>query len=291
MEEFLQYIFSGLTNGTIYAVIAIGFSTLFAATDLINFAQGEFVMFGALCFMSFWNIFNIPLPLAFLLAVLVTGIIGVLFERLAIRPVRKPEPIVLIIITVGASIFFRGVGMLIWGKDAHSVEAFTSGDPVEIGGAYISQQSLWIIGIALLSVIGLNLFYNRTLTGKAMTACSINKKAASLLGIATERMTLFAFLLSGAMGGLAGVIISPITMSDYHMGTMLGIKGFCAAMLGGLGSFWGAVMGGLILGIMEAMAVGYISSSLRDAIAFMLLLLILYLKPTGIMGGKVSTRF
>jgi branched-chain amino acid transport system permease protein len=291
MQELLQYLFSGITSGAIYAVIALGFSVLFMATDLINFAQGEFVMLGALSFVSFWTGLHFPLALAFALAVLVVAVFGVLFERLAIRPVRKPHPITLIIITVGASIFLRGIGMLEWGKDAHSVPAFSHDQPVAIGGATLLPQSLWIVGIVLFLMLALQLFYKRTLTGKAMQACAIHRQAASLLGIPSQLMILLAFALSAVLGGVAGVIISPITMCSYDMGTMLGLRGFCAAMLGGLGSTWGAVLGGFLLGILEALGVGYISSGLKDAIAFLLLLLILYVRPSGLLGAKAVHRF
>lgn len=291
MQEFLQYLFSGLTNGAIYAVIALGFTMLYNATELINFAQGEFVMLGALALVSLWKGFGLPLPAAFLIAVLGVSVIGLLLERLAIRSVRKPHPIVLVIITVGASIFFRGISMMIWGKDAHTVPPFSEHAPFEVAGATLLPQSLWIMGIVLIIVFSLQIFYKRTLTGKAMQACAINKRAASLLGIPSERMVLLAFAISAAMGAVGGVIIAPITMSNYGMGTMLGLKGFCAAMLGGLGSSWGSVIGGLLLGILEALGVGFISSSLKDAIAFLLLLLILYVRPEGILGVKAVHRF
>ena len=289
MQELLQYIFSGITNGAIYAVIAVGFSMLYNATELINFAHGEFVMLGALGLVTFWNGLHLPLPLAFAASVILVACVGFLFERLALRMVAKPHPIVLVIITVGASIFLRGVGMLTWGKDPYSVDSFSSHAPIDIAGAKLLPQSLWIIGIVLLLIIGLYLFFRKTLTGKAMQACAINKTAAWLTGIPTGQMVLLAFVLSTSAGAVAGAIIAPITMCSYDMGTMLGLKGFCAAMLGGLGSLWGGLVGGFLLGILEALGVGYISSSLKDAIAFLLLLLILYVRPSGIiMAGSVK---
>jgi branched-chain amino acid transport system permease protein len=291
MQEFLQYLFSGLTNGAVYAVIALGFTMLYNATGLINFAQGEFVMLGALSLITLWKGFRLPLIAAFFLSVAAVSLVGLLMERLAIRTVRKPHPIVLVIITIGASILLRGFAMLIWGKDAHSVPSFSRHAPFEIGGATLLPQSLWIIGVVLIIVIALQLFYRKTLTGKAMEACAINKRAASLLGIPSERMVLLAFALSAGMGSTGGILIAPITMSSYDMGMMLGLKGFCAAMLGGLGSCWGAVLGGMLLGILEAMGVGFFSSGLKDAIAFFLLLLILYARPSGILGVKAVHRF
>ena len=202
MQEILQYFFSGVTNGAIYAIIALGFSMLFNTTGLINFAQGEFVMFGALCLISLWKGLNLPLIPAFLLTVLGVSLVGVALERLAIRSVRKPHPIVLVIITIGASIFFRGLAMLGWGKDAHSAPGFSNHPPLEVAGATLLPQSLWILCIVMLIVFGLQLFYKRTLTGKAMQACAISKKAASLLGIPSDRMVLLAFAVSAALGGV-----------------------------------------------------------------------------------------
>jgi branched-chain amino acid transport system permease protein len=290
-QELLQYLFSGITNGAIYAVIAIGFSMLYSSTELINFAHGEFVMLGALGLVTLWGGFGLPLPLAFVLTVFGVAITGILFERSAIRTVRKPDHIVLIIITVGASIFLRGMGMLIWGKDAYSVPAFSDHPPIDLAGARLLPQSIWIVLIALFCALLLHLFFRKTLTGKAMEATAINKKAAWLTGIPSEKMILLAFFFSTGMGAIAGVIIAPITMCSYDMGTMLGLKGFCAAMLGGLGSLWGSIIGGLLLGIMESFGVGLISSSLKDAIAFLLLLLILYIRPGGIIMAKDVKRF
>lgn len=290
-QELLQYLFSGLTNGAIYAVIAVGFSMLYSSTELINFAHGEFVMLGALSLVTLWGGIGLPLPLAFILTVFGVAFAGFLFERLAIRTVRKPDHIVLIIITVGASIFLRGMSMLVWGKDARSVPTFTDHAPLDIAGAKLLPQSIWIVLIALFCVILLHLFFRKTLTGKAMEATAISKKAAWLTGIPSEKMILLAFCFSTGMGAVAGIIIAPITMCSYDMGTMLGLKGFCAAMLGGLGSLWGSIIGGLLLGIMESFGVGFLSSSLKDAIAFMLLLLILYVRPGGIIMTKDVKRF
>jgi len=291
MQEILQYIFSGITSGAIYAVIAVGFSMLYNSTELINFAHGEFVMLGALSMVTLSGPMQLPLIPAFLVSVIGVACLGMLFERLAIRTVRHPNPIVLIIITVGASIFLKGLGMLIWGKDAHTIPPFTDHPPLDIAGAKLLSQSIWIVVIVLLMAAGLHLFYKKSLTGKAMEACAISQKAAWLVGIPSKFMTLLAFGLSTGMGAVAGVIIAPITMSSYDMGTMLGLKGFCAAMLGGLGSLWGSLIGGLLLGILESLGVGLVSSGLKDATAFMLLLFILYVRPSGIISSANVDRF
>jgi branched-chain amino acid transport system permease protein len=291
MQEILQYLFSGITNGAIYAVIAIGFSMLYSSTELINFAHGEFVMLGALCMVTFSGAMDLPLIPAIFLTITCIAIAGLVFERLAIRTVKHPEPIVLIIITVGASIFLRGVGMILWGKDAYSIPPFSSHPPIDIGGAKLLSQSIWIIVTFLIAAAGLQFFYKKTLTGKAMTANAISKRAAWIVGIPSKLMIMLAFGLSTAFGAVAGVIIAPITMSSYDMGTMLGLKGFCAAMLGGLGSLWGALIGGFLLGILEAFGVGFVSSGLKDATAFLLLLFILYVRPEGIISSADVKRF
>ncbi|MEZ4524895.1 MAG: branched-chain amino acid ABC transporter permease [Desulfobacterales bacterium] len=283
--------FSGITNGAIYAVIAVGFSMLYNATELINFAHGEFVMLGALGLVTLWTGFHLPLPLAFVLTVGAVSLIGLLFERLAIRTVRRPHPIVLVIITVGASIFLRGIAMIGWGKDSHSVPPFSGHEPLDIAGAKLLPQSIWILLITLVLVAGLWFFYQKTLTGKAMQATAISKRAAWLMGIPSEKMVLLAFVMSTGLGAAAGIIIAPITMCGYDMGTMLGLKGFCAAMLGGIGSLWGSLLGGFLLGVLESLGVGFFSSAIKDAIAFVLLLLILYFRPGGIIKSADVSRF
>ncbi len=291
MQELLQYLFSGITSGAIYAVIAIGFAMLYNATDLINFAHGEFVMLGGLGLVTLWGHLHLPLALAFPLVLAGVMLVGVLFERLAIRSAPKANPIVLVIITVGASIFFKGLAMLIWGKEAFSLPPFSQAGPITLGGARLLVQSLWILGIVVVLIVALHLFFHRTLTGKAMQACAISRKGAMIAGIPTHLMVLLAFALSTGSGAVAGMIISPVTLSSYDMGTMLGIKGFCAAMLGGLGSLWGALLGGLLLGILESLSVGYISSGVKDAVAFLLLLLVLYVRPQGLIAATSVKRF
>jgi branched-chain amino acid transport system permease protein len=291
MQEILQYLFSGITNGAIYAVIALGFSMLYSSTELINFAHGEFVMLGALGMVTLFSTFHLPLIPSIIITVVCVACAGLVFERLAIRTVRHPEPIVLIIITVGASIFLKGLAMIIWGKDAYSIPPFSSHPPFDISGAKLLAQSVWILIIFLLLAAGLHFFYKKTLTGKAMEACAISKRAAWIVGIPSKLMVLMAFGLSTAMGAVAGVIIAPITMCSYDMGTMLGLKGFCAAMLGGIGSLWGALIGGFLLGILEAFGVGFVSSGLKDATAFLLLLLILFVRPGGIISSADVKRF
>lgn len=291
MQEIIQYLFSGLTTGAIYAVIAVGLSMLYSSTELINFAHGEFVMVGAMGLVTLWVHLALPLPLAIIGTITLGCCLGLLFERFAIRTARHPQPIVLVIITVGASIFLRGVGMIVWGKDPFSVPSFSNHESMEILGAALLPQSIWIVGAALVLAGGLHFFLKKTLTGKAMVACAVNQKAAWLTGIPSEKMAVLAFAISTGCGAIAGIFIAPITMSSYDMGTILGLKGFCAAMIGGLGSLWGAFAGGILLGVLESLGAGLISSGLKDAIAFILLLLILYVRPGGLFSAQEAKRF
>ncbi len=288
ITELLQYLFSGLTNGAIYALIALGFSIIFNATSIINFAQGEFVMLGALAVISFYSL-GLALPLAFCLAVVAVTLMGLVFERLAIRPARDSTPISLIIITVGGGVLLKGLAMLFWGKDAYTLPPFSGQQPLSLAGATILPQSLWIFGLTILLVAALELFFRFTILGKAMRAASFNPVAARLVGIRVSQMVQLSFALSAGLGATAGVMIAPITMGVYDMGTMLGLKGFCAAVIGGLGSIFGGVLGGLVLGVAEAFASGLLSSGYRDAVAFLILLLVLFFRPQGLIGLR-STR-
>ncbi len=264
-------------------MVAFGFDIIYNATDIINFAQGEFVMLGGVITVSL-RAAHLPMPIAFVLAVLLATIIGMIFERLAIHPLKNASVITLIIITIGASIFIRGVAMLIWGKNALPLPPFSSDEPIRLGGATILPQSLWVLGISVIVVLALRFFFDHTIWGKAMRACAMNKRAARLVGISVPRMVLLSFALSAALGAIAGIIIAPISFTGYDVGMMLGLKGFCAAIIGGLGNSLGAVVGGIVLGILESLGAGLISSGYKDAIAFLILLVVLFIKPSGIMG-------
>jgi branched-chain amino acid transport system permease protein len=227
--------------------------------------------------------------LAVLIAALTVGLLAAVLERLAIRPARKASVITLIIITIGASILLRGIAMWQWGPDALPLRAFSGEKPILLGEAVVSPQYLWILGIVILTMLGLWLLGERTQIGKAMRACAINREAARLAGISASRMVLLSFALSGLLGGLAGAIVAPIAMGQYNMGTMLGLKGFSGAVLGGLGNPLGAALGGIILGVLETLGAGLSPSGwsgYKDAIAFAILLIVLVAKPSGILGKK-----
>jgi branched-chain amino acid transport system permease protein len=233
----------------------------------------------------------LPLGFSFLLAVLAVTLVGIALERFTIRPARSSNPIALIIITVGASIFLRGVAMMFWGKDSLGLRPFTGSAPIHFGGATLVPQSLWVLGVTVVVMAALQFFYKHTITGKAMRACAFNRRAAGLVGIGVNRMVLVSFALSAAIGAAAGIVIVPITLCGYDVGIMLGLKGFCAAVLGGLGSSPGSILGGFLLGVLEALGAGLISSGFKDAIAFFVLLLVLFIRPSGLLGSKEVKRF
>ncbi len=272
--------------GSIYAMVGLGFTIIYNATGLINLAQGEFVMFGGLIMVFLTATLRLPLILAFLVTLALVTVIGIIYERVFINPLKQASLITLLIVTVAVSIFFRGIAMFIWGKNPYSLPPFSSGQPIVIAGAAIQPQIFWVLGLSLLSVILMNLFFNRTITGKAMSACAGNRLAASLVGINVSQMILLSFALSATLGAIAGAAITPIALMEYDRGPLLALKGFCAAVLGGLGLGTGAVVAGFIIGIVESFSAGFISSGFKDAIALVILILVLFLKPSGIFGSE-----
>jgi branched-chain amino acid transport system permease protein len=289
-DQLLQYTLSGLSTGAIYALIGIGFSIIYNATGIINFAQGEFVMLGGMLTLFFIEVLKLPLWVAIPCAVAASTVAGMLFERLAIRPLRHPTPINLVIITIGGSILIRGLSMLLWGKDTHAIPPFSGEEPIAVGGATILPQHLWILGVTLVIIAANKFYFYHTISGKAMRACAYNRRAAGLVGIDVRRMVLFSFIISSAMGSVAGIIVAPLTMTAYDVGVMLGLKGFCAAIIGGMSGGVATVVGGLILGVLESLGAGLISSGYKDAIAFIILLLILFVRPQGLFGKAQSER-
>jgi branched-chain amino acid transport system permease protein len=288
-DQILQYTLSGLSTGAIYALIGLGFAIIYNSTSIINFAQGEFVMLGGMLTVFFHITMQLSLPLAIILAILIATAAGVMFERLAISPLKDADPLILVIITIGGSILIRGIAMLIWGKDTHALPMFSGEDPIILWGATIMPQNLWIFGITLIIITASRLFFHHSIIGKAMRACSFNRVASSLVGIDVKHMVLFSFIISSAMGAVAGIIIAPLTMTSYDVGIMLGLKGFCAAIIGGMSGGMGTVAGGLIVGVLESLGAGLISSGYKDAIAFIILLLILFIRPQGLfIKGEVE---
>jgi len=282
--QIFQFTLSGLTTGSTYALVAIGFSLIHNATGIVNFAQGEFVMLGGMFMITFYSFLRLPMALAFVLTIFCVAAVGFLLERGPVNQARSKEILILVMITVGASISIKGLSMMIWGKNPMTLPSFSGENPLIFLGAAIMPQSIWIFGITLFVVVALSYFFRGTMTGKAMRAVAASRKTALLSGISVDRMILLSFTLSGALGAAAGVILTPITTTSYDVGVMMGLKGFSAAILGGYGSMPGAVIGGLLLGVLESLGAGLISSEYKDALAFLILLIVLFFKPTGILG-------
>ena len=287
--ELAQYLLTGLTVGAVYALVALGFSIIYNASGVINFAQGEFVMIGGMSAVSL-TASGLPLAAAIPLAVVATTLAGLALEKLAVEPARGAPVVTLIIITIGASIFLRGLATIVWDKKLHALPAFTGERPIALFGATVVPQSLWVVGATLAIVVALWWFFGRTRLGKAMLATSHNRLAAQLVGINVRHVLFLAFGLSAALGALAGILTAPITLTSYDVGVMLGLKGFAAAILGGLGSGPGAVAGGLLLGVLESLSAGYVSSAYKDVIAFVILLGVLFVRPGGIAGVAAAER-
>jgi branched-chain amino acid transport system permease protein len=281
----LQYLLSGITKGSIYAVVAIGFNLIYSATGIINFAQGEFVMLGGMVAVTLAH--YVPLPVAVAGAVAIVALVGCLLELLLFRRLQRHSVLHLIIITIGLSIVIQEAALHIWDEKVRSLPYFTGNEvsSVRFLGAAISPQVLWVLGAVALVVLALQVFLRYTLQGRAMRACSSNPDAAMLSGINIPNMRTLSFGLSAALGALAGCVISPMTMTHYEMGGPLAIKGFAAAVLGGLGNPMAAVAGGLLVGVIESASVSRLPAVYNDVAAFAILLLVLFVRPHGLFGS------
>jgi len=350
LADILQYVFSGITIGAVYAMVGLGFTMVYNSTSIINFAQGEFVMLGGLLGVTAVGTlkgFGLPahvvIPIGFLIAVAGTTLVGMLVEKVAIEPtdhltifhyaaiavvayglcrlgelsfpvsvavaaaivagiyglfrktviqsMRNPSVLQLIIITIALSILLRGVAMFVFGKDPYYMDHFLTEEPINVLGATMLPQTLLIVVVIILVVIVVGLFYAFTITGKAMQACSFNRGIAKLMGINDRVMILLSFAMSAAVGSVAGYMVTPISLMDYDRGPMFALKGFGAAVLGGLGNGFGAVVAGFILGILEGLGAGLISSGYKDAISLIILLGVLFYKPSGLFGSTEVAKF
>ena len=283
-DQLLQFVIGGLSIGSIYVVVGLGFMIIYSVTRVVNFAQGEFVMLGAMITISFYKV-GLPLPLAILLSVSLTILIGLLFYQSIIYPIRGAPSFALILVTFGASIVIRGVAQLIWGTGPKHLPYFTRTDPIQISGAILNPQTLWVMMTTAILALGLFLFFRYTIVGKALMASAINAFLASLMGIKTEKMGFLAFGLAAGLAALGGAVMSPLTFPSPSIGIHLSVKGFTAALIGGLNRIEGVIVGGLALGILEALGAGFFSSGYKDAIALAILLVVLTFRRHGLLGG------
>jgi branched-chain amino acid transport system permease protein len=288
VDQLGNLLLSGLSTGSVYALVALGFNVIFKSTGAINFAQGEWVMMGGMVAATAYAA-SLPLGLSLLCALVVVTVIGLLSERLIIRRIGKPSPLSVTLVLIAIAICSKSLVMLALGKNPASLPGFSGSTPVLWMGLYIHPQTFWIVGITCAVMLATHWFFESTILGRAMRAVAAQPEAAALCGIEPRLAMALSFALAAAVGALAGAIITPMTLTSFDHGTVLGFKGFSAAMLGGLGSLPGALVGGVLLGTLEALAGGLISSHFKDAVAFVALLLTLFLRPSGLLGrGEVE---
>jgi branched-chain amino acid transport system permease protein len=280
VTDLLQLVFSGMAHGAVYGLVALGFVAIFSVREIVNLAQGEYAALAGLSAISAVAM-GVPLLMAVAVVVPMVVLVAVILERLCIAPVKRMTPLVSIILTLGISTALKAVMLLIWGPQARGLPAFP-GSNMMVAGVSIRSQELWILGIAAVVGAAVIWFYEHTLHGKALRACAEQPVAARLVGISPRTATMVAFAIAGFVGAVAGVAGSPIYFSSWEHGLALGLKGFVAATLGGLTSLRVAMFGGIMLGILENLVAGYIDTGFRDAVAFFVLLLVLLIRPQGL---------
>ncbi|MGA1861498.1 branched-chain amino acid ABC transporter permease [Deferribacter thermophilus] len=286
----MQFLYSGLTTGSIYVLVAIGFNIIYNTTGIVNFAQGEFVMIGGMLIYTTLSLFNVPMLLSFILTIILSFILGIISEKLFLNRVKLKNEINLITITLAIAIILRGLAMIIWGRDSLKVEPYIVEKTLNVPGGVITTNSLMVIIISIIIALSLSAFFKFNKYGKAFRACQIDTYAAANCGINVKNIKMLSFAIAGALGGIAGILITPITFVTYNDGIMSGLKGFSAAVLGGFGSFTGAIIGGYLLAILESFFALIFPSGFKDAFAFLVLLLVLFSFPNGIFGKKKADR-
>ena len=288
MAEWMQLLVTGITTGSVYALIALGYVTIYRTSRIVNLAQGAFVMFGAFFTFSFLDELGLPYWLAAILGLLCVVILSLVMYVLVLKPLVKISLVSIILATIGLSILFENLALIKWGGYPLYVPAFTGDEVVRIGGVAIQRQSLWVIGLMVVVLVLLYLLTNYTRIGKQMKATAADPGAASLSGVATGRMILLAFAISALIGALGGIATNPISGTMNVSGGVYALWGFVAAVLGGWGSTAGAVVGGLALGLIQNLSLGFVPAGNEDAIAYAILILFLYFRPTGILGVPSS---
>ena len=287
-DQLFQYLLSGVATGSVYAIVGIGFNIIYSSTGIINFAQGEFLMLGGMISISLSHL--MPLAAAVAIAVVVTGLVGVLLQLVFISWLKNPAVLRVIIITIGLSILVREASLHVWDEKVRALPFWTGSETTSLAvlGARVSPQVLWVLGACALMVGALFLFFRFTLTGRAMRACSSNATAARLCGIRTSSLVTLSFFIAAAMGALAGCVVSPLTQTQYDMGTSLAVKGFTCAVLGGLGNVTAAVAAGLLVGVLETASIVVLPLAYKDVVALAIMLAILFFRPAGLFGRRAQ---
>lgn len=285
----LQYLINGISQGSLYALVALGYTMVYGIIRLVNFAHGEFLMIGAMCGYYVLKA-DLPMPVAILAAMISAGVLAMIVERLVYRPIRKSGRVPALITAIGTSLFFEYSGQLVFGADPKTIPPFITETIFHYGEVNVSNIQLAIFFITMMVLLFLWWLTHYTKIGKAMRATSYNLQAAELMGINTNRIISFTFFLGAALAGLGGMLMGYTMSIEPLMGLNLGIKAFVAAVVGGIGVIPGAALGGFIIGIAENMVAGLYKSSFRDGVSFLLLILILLLKPSGILGKNVKEK-
>ena len=284
VTQWLQLVIAGITSGAIYALVGLGYVTIYRTSRVVNFAQGSFVMLGALFTYSLLSERGLPFWLAGILAVAAVVVVSVAMYFLVIAPIIKVSLVSMILVTVGVSLLLENLALVKWGGYGVGIPAFPGDRTLHLGTLTFEVQSLWVIGVALVLFLGLYLLANRTRVGKQMTATASDPLSAGLSGISTTRMIVLAFAISAAIGAIGGICVGSISPTSYATGGILGLAGFIAAIVGGWGSSSGAIVGGLTVGLAESLASGFLPGGYRSAVAYVLLIVILYFRPSGILG-------
>lgn len=280
----VQLIISGLAIGSVYALLALAMVLIHKATDVVNFAQGEMAMFTTfLCFALLHGL-GLPVLLVFLLSLPIGFLLGAVIERVIIQPIATDPPVNLLIVTIGLFIIFNNLAGAIWGYDPHTFPSLFSKEPMDLLGARVASNSVGMIVVAVLVMGALYLFFEKTREGTAMRAASMNRRAARLMGISVPRVWMMSWGLAGAIGGVAGVLTAPMTFLDFEMMVAVLLKAFAGAILGGFNSLPGAVLGGLVIGLLETMFGALVSTAFKDTFAFCIIILVLMIRPTGLFG-------
>ncbi len=286
----LQMLAAGLAMGSIYALVALGFVLIFNAVGVVNFAQGEFVMVPAFVAVALIEILKLPYPLIYLFTVLFMGLFGIVFQRIAYYPLRNRTFLPVVISTIGVSIFLKNGAQIVFGAEPRLMPRPTPADVLNLGGVFVDPQYVVIILVTAVLLIFQYYFFEKTPLGKKMQATAQDKDMARLLGIRVANMIIITFIYSSILGAIAGILVGPIFYVTKEMGAMLGLKAFCSTIVGGFGSVPGAILGGLFLGVVEVFASFYISSAYRDAFAFIILILVLLIRPQGFFGEKIAEK-
>lgn len=290
---FLSYLISGLGLGSVYAIIALGYSMVYGIAKMLNFAHGDIIMVGAYVIFFAINSFGLPLPVALILAVIICLVLGVVIERLAYKPLRQASSLSVLITAIGVSYFLQNGALLLWGSETKIFPSVISNAGLSLfdGKLKITWLSLITIATCIVIMIGLTLFINKTKTGRAMRACSEDKGAATLMGINVNLIISITFAIGSGLAAIASLLLCAAYPSVFPtLGSMPGIRAFTAAVFGGIGSIPGAFLGGLLLGVIENLSKAYISTQLSDAIVFAVLIVVLLIKPTGLLGKKISEK-